>query len=156
MSRELVRIRRTCRCCGSPALELSVPLARVPIVSPNVDVTERSVITTMAPLDTYLCRECGLIQLTHVVDPKLIYRNYLYRTAVSRGLADHFRSLCDAAVTRVGLVAGSLVIEFGSNDGTLLGFFREKDMRVLGSRSCSTHCRRGDCARHSDPGRFLR
>jgi SAM-dependent methyltransferase len=132
MSRELVAVRETCRCCGSPALELSVPLARVPIVSPNVNVTEKSVITTMAPLDTYLCRECGLIQLIHVVDPNLIYRNYLYRTAISKGLADHFRSLCDAAVARLGLAAGSLVVEFGSNDGTLLGFFREKGMRVLG------------------------
>jgi SAM-dependent methyltransferase len=132
MPAELVHVRTTCRCCGSPAIELSVPLAKVPIVSPNVDVTEKSVTTTVAPLDTYLCRECGLIQLVHVVDPSLIYRNYLYRTAISKGLAEHFGGLCDAAVSRLGLRPGCLVVEFGSNDGTLLNFFREKGMRVQG------------------------
>lgn len=132
MCSDLVQVRKTCRCCGSPAIELSVPLARVPIVSPNVDVTDQSVVTTVAPLDTYLCRDCGLIQLVHVVDPALIYRNYLYRTAISKGLAEHFGGLCEATVARLGLKADSLVAEFGSNDGTLLGFFRDKGMRVQG------------------------
>jgi len=132
MSSDLVHVRKTCRCCGSPAIELSIPLAQVPIVSPNVDVTEKSITTTMAPLDTYLCRNCGLIQLIHVVDPSLIYRNYLYRTAISKGLAEHFGEFCNAAVERLGLGPGSLVMEFGSNDGTLLNFFREKGMRVQG------------------------
>lgn len=132
MSIELVHIRKTCRFCGSSAIELSVLLAKVPIVSPNVDVTEKSVISTVAPLDTYLCRDCGLIQLIHVVDPSLIYRNYLYRTAISKGLAEHFGFLSDDAVRRLALHPDSLVVEFGSNDGTLLNFFREKGMRVQG------------------------
>ncbi len=138
MSGDLVRVRSTCRCCGSPNIELSVPLARVPIVSPNVDVTDKSVVTTVAPLDTYLCRDCGLIQLIHVVDPSLIYRNYLYRTAISKGLAEHFRSLSDAAIDRLGLEPGALVVEFGSNDGTLLGFFRDKGLRVQGVDPAAT------------------
>ena len=104
----------------------------MPIVSPNVDVTQKSVTSTVAPLDTYLCRSCGLIQLIHVVDPSLIYRNYLYRTAISKGLTEHFGSLCDDAVTLLALKPDSLVVEFGSNDGTLLNFFREKGMRVQG------------------------
>jgi SAM-dependent methyltransferase len=85
-----------------------------------------------APLDTYLCQECGLIQLIHVVDPGLIYHNYLYRTSISLGLADHFRGLRDAVVDRIGLSAGDLVVEFGSNDGTLLGFFQQSGMTVVG------------------------
>jgi SAM-dependent methyltransferase len=109
-----------------------VPLAKVPIVSPNVNVTDKSVVTTVAPLDTYLCRDCGLIQLIHVVDPSLIYRNYLYRTVISKGLAEHFGGLCNTAVERLKLQPGSLVVEFGSNDGTLLSFFQEKGMRVQG------------------------
>ncbi len=132
MSSNPVRMRKTCRGCGSSTIELSIPLAQVPIVSPNVDVWEQSVTTTMAPLDTYLCRDCGLIQLIHVVDPSLIYRNYLYRTAISKGLAEHFSGLCDATVARLGLRPDNLVLEFGSNDGTLLNFFREKGMRVQG------------------------
>lgn len=129
---ELVRVRQTCRCCGSDALELTLPLASVPIVSPNMDVRDRLVVTMMAPLDTYMCRDCGLIQLIHVVDPQLIYRNYLYRTTISAGLASHFHSLCDVAIERLGLRAGDVIVEFGSNDGTLLAFFKEQGMQVLG------------------------
>lgn len=132
MIEPLVRRRTTCRCCGSTAVELSIPLAKVPVVSPNVDVTDPAIVTTVAPLDTYLCRDCGLIQLMHVVDPALIYRNYLYRTAISKGLAEHFGTLCEAATQRLALGLDSLVVEFGSNDGTLLDFFRAKGMRIQG------------------------
>ncbi len=133
---ELVRIRKTCRLCGSADLLRSVPLAEVPIVSPNVATGARGdgsrIARVTAPLDNYLCRDCGLIQLVHIVDPSIIYRNYLYRTAVSMGLAKHFRGMANIAIERTGLVAGDLVLEFGSNDGTLLGFFRDADMRVQG------------------------
>jgi 2-polyprenyl-3-methyl-5-hydroxy-6-metoxy-1,4-benzoquinol methylase len=133
---DLVKIRDHCRLCGSPNLKLSVPLPSVPIVSTNVGKVEgrdANVADRLsAPLDTYLCQDCGLIQLIHVVDPALIYHNYLYTTSLSLGLADHFRSLRDAVVTRLSLPAGSLVVEFGSNDGTLLGFFHESGMKVAG------------------------
>jgi SAM-dependent methyltransferase len=129
-------IRKTCRLCGSPRIVRSIPLASVPIVSPNVgteaDEAGRRLTRIVAPLDNYLCEECGLIQLVHVVDPSLIYRNYLYRTAVSLGLADHFRGLARAVIERTALQADDLVVEFGSNDGTLLGFFRDAGMKVQG------------------------
>lgn len=133
---ELVYVRKTCRLCNSPDIVRSVPLASVPIVSPNVGTEDgvkgERLTRIVAPLDNYLCQACGLNQLVHVVDPSLIYRGYLYRTAVSLGLAEHFRGLADAVVMRLGLQAGDLVAEFGSNDGTLLSFFKQAGMRVQG------------------------
>lgn len=133
---ELLTVRNTCRLCGSPRIVCSIPLANVPIVSPNVgteaDESGRRLTRIVAPLDNYLCLDCGLIQLVHVVDPSLIYRNYLYRTAISLGLADHFQELSKAVVAGADLKAGDLVLEFGSNDGTLLGFFKEAGMEVQG------------------------
>jgi SAM-dependent methyltransferase len=86
----------------------------------------------VAPLDNYLCQDCGLIQLIHVVDPSLIYRNYLYRTAISLGLVEHFHELSKTVVARANLNADDLVVEFGSNDGSLLSHFRDSGMRVQG------------------------
>jgi hypothetical protein len=133
---QFLTIRKTCRLCDSPHIVLSVPLANVPIVSPNVgteqDEEGRRLTMISAPLDNYLCEECGLIQLVHVVDPSLIYRNYLYRTSVSLGLGEHFRGLASAVIERLDLKAPDLVVEFGSNDGTLLGFFKEAGLRVQG------------------------
>lgn len=133
---DLVTVRKTCRLCGSEHIVRSVPLAEVPIVSPNVgtakDESGQSLTRIVAPLDNYLCQDCGLIQLIHVVDPALIYRNYLYRTSISLGLADHFRRLSEAIIAKVPLEQGDLVAEFGSNDGTLLKFFADRGMRVQG------------------------
>jgi len=133
---ELVHVRRTCRLCGSARIVKTIPLAQVPIVSPNVEAertTDGSPIThIMAPLDNYLCQDCGLIQLVHVVDPALIYSKYLYRTSISRGLPEHFADLSATVVSRLGLEPGDLVVEFGSNDGTLLSFFKRRGMRVQG------------------------
>jgi SAM-dependent methyltransferase len=133
---ELLTVRKTCRLCGSPHIVRSIPLAEVPIVSPNVgteaDEMGHRLTRVVAPLDNYLCQDCGLIQLVHVVDPSLIYRNYLYRTAISLGLAEHFRELSRSVVARADLKPNDLVVEFGSNDGTLLGHFRDAGMRVQG------------------------
>jgi SAM-dependent methyltransferase len=133
---ELIHVRRTCRLCGSARITKSIPLAQVPIVSPNVGTRRtdngRPLAHIVAPLDNYLCEDCGLIQLVHVVDPRLIYSGYLYRTSVSLGLAEHFRGLADAVISRLQLAPQDLVVEFGSNDGTLLSFFRDRGMRVRG------------------------
>ena len=133
---ELIQVRDTCRLCGSANITLSVPLASVPIVSPNVGTETAAggerITRVVAPLDTYLCGDCGLIQLIHVVDPALIYRNYRYRTAVSLGLADHFRGLAQAVIDRISIGPNDHVVEFGSNDGTLLRNFKEVGARVTG------------------------
>jgi SAM-dependent methyltransferase len=128
----LVKHRDTCRACGSADLLCSMPMPQVPIVSPNVGGNGEALATVTAPLDNYLCRDCGLIQMLSVVDPALIYGNYLYRTAVSLGLAEHFKGLAHAVIERLALRPGDLVVEFGSNDGTLLNFFRDAGMRVQG------------------------
>jgi SAM-dependent methyltransferase len=129
-------VRQTCRLCGSPRIVCSVALAQVPIVSPNVgtagDDGGEPISRLVAPLDNYLCQDCGLNQLVHVVDPSLIYRRYLYRTSVSLGLAAHFATLSQTVMSRAALRPGDLVVEFGSNDGTLLRCFRDAGLRVQG------------------------
>ncbi len=130
-------VRRTeCRLCGSTDLICSVPLAQVPIASPNVgkieDYSGGRLDQIVAPLDNYLCGSCGLNQLVHVVDPSLIYRDYLYRTSVSMGLSDHFKDLANGVVETLQLPVGSFVVEFGSNDGTLLRHFKNAGMKVQG------------------------
>lgn len=132
----LVEVRKTCRLCNSPDIVLSVPLAHVPIVSPNVgkqvDENGKPLTQIVAPLDNYLCRNCGLNQLIHVVDSSLIYRDYLYRTSVSLGLREHFGGLSESVIDRLNLSSEDLVCEFGSNDGTLLRFFKDRGISVQG------------------------
>ncbi len=132
MENTYTRQRQTCRCCSSSRLQLLVNLTPVPIVSPNMNVNEGAIKSELAPLDIYVCMDCGFNQLLVVVDPSLIYSNYLYQTKISLGLNEHFKSLQDSIVARIGLDKDELVVEFGSNDGTLLSHFKLFGARVQG------------------------
>jgi SAM-dependent methyltransferase len=129
--------RRTCRLCNSDAVEVVVPLAPIPVATPNVGRDAASaegagLASAVVPLDLYLCRGCGHLQLLDIVDPDVQYTNFAYTTAISLGLPEHFRRLAENLIERAKLAPGDLVVEVGSNDGTLLRPFKERGMRVLG------------------------
>ena len=83
-------------------------------------------------MELYLCRECGHLQILHVGNPEIQYRHYVYTTSLSLGLREHFAGYANDVISRYAIAPGSLVVELGSNDGSLLGFFSERGMRVLG------------------------
>ena len=128
--------RDTCRLCGSKNLETVVPLAPMPIATPNFRLSEFSrddpVYREGVPLDLDLCMDCGHLQVLCVGNPELQYRNYVYTTSLSLGLRRHFEQAADRIVAQVEPAPDSLVVELGSNDGTLLSFFKAKGLRVLG------------------------
>ena len=72
------------------------------------------------------------MQLLDVVDPVLLFRNYVYVSGTSPVFVDHFRRYAESMQRLIQLPAGSRVVEIGSNDGTLLRFFQDAGMTVLG------------------------
>ena len=128
--------RDDCRLCGSVDLDLAVPLAPIPIATPNFSIPDDDrdspFFREAVPLDLYLCRDCGHLQVLHVANPEVQYGNYVYTTSLSLGLADHFQAYADTVLAARSPASDSLVVEFGSNDGTLLKCFKEKGMRVVG------------------------
>jgi len=132
----LFYVRHTCRLCHSDKQELVVPMAGMPIGTPNFQVPNASVddpvFRAAVPMALHLCRDCGHLQILHVGNPEVQYRNYVYTTSLSLGLREHFAGYANDVVSRFGIAPGSLVVELGSNDGSLLGYFKERGMRVLG------------------------
>ena len=121
-----------CRLCGSRKLQPVFSLQPTPVGDYYLPQTKHPERLACHPLNLFLCRNCGHCQLDALVDPGEIYSNYLYTTSVSLGLADHFQQYADTVCAKLGLKTGSLVVDIGSNDGTLLRAFKEKGMRVLG------------------------
>ena len=124
--------RNTCRLCGGADLELVLHLTPTPLCDAYVMAERLEEVQEIYPLDLYLCRGCGYVHLPYVVDPEIIYRNYIYVTTSSMGLSDHFQSYSDSVLGCLRPPGKSLVVDVGSNDGTLLQCFKKKGMRVLG------------------------
>lgn len=124
--------RDTCRLCNSKNLELVMPLKAIPSADDFVSIHSGIEPQKCYPLDLYLCQDCGLVHLRDVVNPELIYRNYLYETTTSLGLVEHFQKYAQDVLSRINPPKGSLVVEMGSNDGTLLNCFKKAGLRVLG------------------------
>jgi hypothetical protein len=88
---------------------------------------------TAYPLNLFRCRDCGLVQIDHVVDPReLFFPDYPYRSGITETLRRNLHAIAAHVSDRVGLRSDSLVIDIGSNDGTILEGFKAKGMRVLG------------------------
>jgi len=83
-----------------------------------------------APLKVMLCPNCGLAQLSVVVNPEVLYRNYPYVTSNSDTMKRHFADLR----YDIGEEGGDFktLLEIGSNDGTLMLFFQEHGAKCMG------------------------
>lgn len=124
--------KSACRLCGSRALELVLPIRPSPIGDAFVTADRLDETQQLYPLDCYLCGDCGHLQNLDVVDPDVLFRDYTYRTSVSLGLVQHFANYARSVVSDLAIAKDSLVVEMGSNDGSLLKAFRAEGMRVQG------------------------
>jgi SAM-dependent methyltransferase len=129
---ELVYRRDDCRLCHGTNLELVLPLAPSPLPDAYVPESLLDVPQPSYPLDLYLCRDCGFAQLLEIAQPAAIYVDYIYETISSLGLVDHFAAYAQDVVDRISPAPGSLVVDIGSNDGTLLRSFQRRGFTVLG------------------------
>jgi SAM-dependent methyltransferase len=129
---EHVTHKTDCRLCGSSSLDHVLPIRPSPIGDAFVSAERRGEPQDLYPLDCYLCLDCGHLQNLDVVDADVLFRGYTYRTSVSLGLVEHFKRYAHSVVQSLGIAKGSLVVEMGSNDGSLLKAFRNEGMRVQG------------------------
>ena len=85
------------------------------------------------PLNLVRCRDCGLVQIDHVVDPALLFHpDYPYRSGITETLRRNLHAIAGHVATRTGVKTGALVVDIGSNDGTILQGFKSAGMKVLG------------------------
>jgi SAM-dependent methyltransferase len=84
------------------------------------------------PLDVLFCEDCGMVQLKEVVKPEYMFNEYAYFTGTSKPSVIHLHEMASHIVEKLALPENSLVVDIGSNDGTLLQGFKNEGMRVLG------------------------
>src|SRR5262249_36594266 len=83
------------------------------------------------PLAIAFCSSCTHVQLTHMLDPKDIFEDYIYFSSMSETVVRHGEALAKRYATELSLQKNDLVAELASNDGCILKPFRDH-CRVYG------------------------
>jgi SAM-dependent methyltransferase len=77
------------------------------------------------------CTDCCAVQITDKVPADVMFENYFYFSSSIGTLRDHFRKYAAEVTKRFLVPADATVLEFGCNDGVLLGPLADQDIRTV-------------------------
>ena len=122
-----------CQVCGHAPLDSVLSLGYMPPVNQMVPIGQVPRQQPWFPTTLLHCRNCELVQLGLAVDPVIIFPpEYPYTSGTTKLLRDNFADLQRESAAMLGLSSNDLVVDIGSNDGTLLSNFQNGGQRVLG------------------------
>ena len=113
-----------CRVCSNQDMKRVLSLGLMPLAN-NLNSNSKTQ-STKYPLEVNLCSKCYNCQLSYVVDPKIMFKNYLYLSSTSSIFVDHFKKAADKYIKILKLKSNSCIIDIGSNDGIALKPFLDK------------------------------
>ena len=119
--------------CGSLHVQPAFSLVPTPPANAFVSMDRLAETQETFPLELFFCSDCTHLQLLDVVDPTILFEHYVYVSGTSPSFVRHFEEYADSIAAVIGSLAGRLVVDIGSNDGTLLTAFRDRhSAKVLG------------------------
>ncbi len=121
-----------CRLCQSKDILKVLKLASTPPANAFIPKEKLSFEQKKYPLELFFCRNCYHLQLTEVVDPSELFENYVYVSGTSKIFVEHFKNYAQDIVNRFKPSLDKYVLDIGSNDGTLLKFFKKMGYEVIG------------------------
>jgi hypothetical protein len=122
-----------CQVCDSRDLEPIIFVGYLPPVNEMPAIGTRPAEQPAYPAQVLRCRRCELVQLGLIVDPAILFPpSYPYLSGTTRILRENFAELYREAAPLLGLRAEDLIVDIGSNDGTLLRNFKDAGHRVRG------------------------
>lgn len=119
MSNKQYSSRQTCRVCGSNNLKELFSFGEQ-FVS---DFVEQDKVSegNLVPIDIEQCQDCSLVQAKHAPPSEILYKGtYWYRSGITDTMKAALRGITASIEDRVQLLPGDMVMDIGSNDGTLL------------------------------------
>jgi SAM-dependent methyltransferase len=125
----------SCVACGSHNLKLTLDLNTQPLA--NSYKLNKDDVQEEYPLAINRCTDCYHIQLTHSVDPHLMFDDYLYVSGTSTTMHSHCDHFAQYASTTHSNYTDSQgqpkkVFDIGCNDGTQLDYFKKLGHTTFG------------------------
>lgn len=110
-----------CLCCGEVNLIKVLDLGQQPLA--NSYLTSVNDGDPEYPLAISFCTTCTHTQLTHAVDPDLLFKHYLYVSGTTSTLKNYFKLFVDIVKK---FTTGKRVLDIACNDGSQLDAFKEQ------------------------------
>ena len=123
------KILDRCLCCDSTDIEILLDLNNQPLANSYHDNTKEM---DEYPLGVNICNNCYHIQLTHVVNPDLLFKDYLYVSGTTKTLHDNMKWFVDYVLETTTWGKGNSVLDIACNDGTQLNYFKDEGFKTFG------------------------
>lgn len=115
-----------CLCCGNSDIRTILDLGNQPLA--NTYHTGETL--DVFPLKLNLCQSCWHLQLSHAVNPDLMFKNYLYVSGTSNTLREYFDKFVD--ITLSYNQNAKAVLDIACNDGTQLDSYKRVGIETYG------------------------
>ena len=119
----------SCLCCGSDKLKLTLDFNEQPMA--NSFIADPNDPELTFPLRLNLCEDCTHLQLSHAVNPDLLFKHYLYVSGTSKTLKEYFDWFVDYT-QQFFVNKPNTVLDIACNDGTQLDSFKDKGFTTYG------------------------
>ncbi len=120
-----------CKSCGYEEIIRFLELGDIPPVNAFIRL-EKIKDEKSYPLNLAFCPNCLLVQLEKIVPPEELFRNYFHLSAGSQSNISHLKEVVNYLSNKFDINKNTKVLEIGSNDGTLLSFFKQYTDNLLG------------------------
>ncbi len=124
-------MEKKCNSCGFEGINKFLDLGKMPPV--NAFILEEEIPNEKSfSLSLAYCPHCHLVQLEEIAPPEELFKNYLHLSSGSESNIKHLQEVAEHLSSKFKIDKGTKILEIGSNDGTLLSFFKKYTNNVLG------------------------
>lgn len=115
-----------CLACGNSDIRSVLDLGSQPLANNyhNGEVQDEY------PLNLMLCQSCFHLQLSHIVNPDLMFKNYLYVSGTTKTLKDYFDFFANKTLEY--LPNATSILDIACNDGTQLDSYTKLGLTTYG------------------------
>ena len=127
-----------CRGCGAKLTLTFLDLGMSPIANNLVENKQLNHQNKSYPLRAMTCEKCSLVQLSEAIPKETLFpSSYTYFSSYSSTWLEHAKAYAEKMISLLQLNQNDLVVEIASNDGYLLQYFANSNIKVLGIEPAS-------------------
>lgn len=117
-------LKKNCVLCNSVKIEKVFKLANTPLA--NSYPQNKKTKEKYYGLTLVLCKNCGHLQLKEIVNPNILFDNYVYVSGTSKVLKTHFTKYAKTIIKKFKIKKKDYILDIACNDGTFLNNFTSK------------------------------